>query len=362
MKKLLYTIAILIFSFQPLFSQVLTPSISVDYDAMKINGQMNPHVNYQLNNPNHSNSTAVIHENSSRSIVCNCDIQLDSTFAVVPFDCSGGSGGPGIPPYYRNDDWSTCAIPLPFTFCLYGTNYTSLYINNNGNVSFDAPYSTFTSTPFPNNQVVMVAPFWADVDTRDETLPDTSGVVYYKLTPTALIVKWNHVGYYGVHADLVNTFQLIITDGSDPLLPGGNNVSFCYQDMQWTTGDASNGVGGFGGVPATVGANLGDAVHYIQFGQFDHPGNDYTGPNSISGISWLDNQSITFNTCTQNNNVSPVQVGLNECDTIEVCSEIQFLSVFHFILLKQPRLRQQPLLHPRLASAFCQTLPVTQPL
>ena len=68
----------------------------------------------------------------------------------------------------------------------------------------------------------MVAPFWADVDTRDDVLPDTSGIVYYKLTPTSLIVKWNHVGYYGVHADLVNTFQLIITDGTDPLLPGGN--------------------------------------------------------------------------------------------------------------------------------------------
>lgn len=323
MKKLLYTLIILSIPFQALLAQTQsrvvpqsTPFRAVDYDAMKRNGQMNPHVNYQQINPNPSPSNTRVINDPSRSIVCNCDIPLDSTFQVAQFDCSGGSGGPGIPPEYRNDDWSTCAIPLPFTICLYGTNYTELYINNNGNVSFGAPYSTFTSLAFPNNQYVMIAPFWADVDTRN----DSSGIVYYKVTPTAIIVKWDSVGYYGIHANLLNTFQLIITNGSDPLLPGGNNVSFCYGDMQWTTGDASQGTDGFGGTAATIGANLGDGINYIQFGQFDHAGNDYNGPTGISGVSWLDNQSILFNTCTQNNNVSPVQVGLNQCDTISICS------------------------------------------
>jgi hypothetical protein len=47
--------------------------------------------------------------------------------------------------------------------------------------------------------------------------------------------------------DKLNDFQLILTDGSDPLLPNGNNIAFCYGDMQWTTGSASQCVGGFGG-------------------------------------------------------------------------------------------------------------------
>jgi hypothetical protein len=35
-----------------------------------------------------------------------------------------------------NDDGSSVEITLPFTFDLFGVPYTSLFINNNGNVSF----------------------------------------------------------------------------------------------------------------------------------------------------------------------------------------------------------------------------------
>src|SRR6185369_12832017 len=93
------------------------------------------------------------------------------------------------------------------------------------------------------------------------------------------------------------TFQLIITDGTDPLLPGGNNVSFCYQDMQWTTGDASNGTMGFGGVPATVGANRGNNTDYAQIGRFDQVGTNYDGGFGLNdGISWLDSTHFYMNT------------------------------------------------------------------
>ncbi|MBK8364521.1 MAG: hypothetical protein IPL24_12920 [Bacteroidetes bacterium] len=91
---------------------------------------------------------------------------------------------------------------------------------------------------------------------------------------------------------------MIITDGFDPLLPPGSNVSFCYQDMQWTTGDASQGAGGFGGVPATVGVNSGNGTDYIQIGLFDQAGSQYDGPFANNdGIDALDNQSFIFNVC-----------------------------------------------------------------
>ena len=66
--------------------------------------------------------------------------------------------------------------------------------------------------------------------------------------------------------------QLIITDGNDPIITPGNNVQFCYKDMQWTTGAASQGVNGFGGTPATVGVNRGNGVDYIQIGRYDQAG------------------------------------------------------------------------------------------
>lgn len=243
---------------------------------------------------------------------CGCYVAPDATYtlAMAP-----------------NDDGSTGLLAIPFTFCLYGTNYTTLYINNNGNVSFGTPYGTYSSTPFPFAPNVMVAPFWADVDTRG------IGTVKYKITPTALYVNWDAVGYYSSMTDKVNTFQLIITDGTDPVLPTGNNIAFCYGDMQWTTGSASGGVGGFGGTastpvayPATVGINKGDAVNYVQVGRFWAPGAAYDGGyGADDGISWLDNQSFYFNACS-GNNIPPI-VSINPpllsgggaCDTLKLC-------------------------------------------
>lgn len=220
-----------------------------------------------------------------------------------------------------NDDLSTGLIAIPFTFCLYGTNYTSLFINNNGNVSFGSSYGTFSSFPFPDPGYVMVAPFWGDVDTRG------TGTVKYKITSTALYVNWEAVGYYSTMTDKVNTFQLIITDGMDPVLPPGNNIAFCYGDMQWTTGAASMGVGGFGGTPSTVGVNQGaPGLNYIQIGRFDQPGAAYDGGYGANdGVSWLDNQSFYFNSCSGNNIppivsiTPPLLSGGGACDTLKLC-------------------------------------------
>lgn len=241
---------------------------------------------------------------------CDCMIPIDNTFNIVPFSFY-------TPPNYRNDDGSSGVINLPFNFCLYGTNYNSLYINNNGNVSFNASYGTFNSSSFPSASYTMVAPFWADVDTRNLA----SGLVYYQVTPTHIVVRWRQVGYFSSQADKLNDFQLILTNGTDSIIPIGTNVAFCYGDMQWTTGSASGGVGGFGGTPATVGANKGDGVAFAQFGRFDHAGVDYDGPNNTSdGVSWLDNRTFNFNTCTNNNNIAPIVTGLTgACDTNIVC-------------------------------------------
>jgi type IX secretion system substrate protein/nidogen-like len=235
----------------------------------------------------------------SPSPICSCLVPLDTTFtlAMAP-----------------NDDGSSGLIGLPFIFNFYGTNYNSVYINNNGNISFGTTYGTFTANPFPDPSYEMIAPFWADVDTRD-TL---SGQVYFKITPTSMIVKWDNVGYYSVMSDKLNTFQLIITDGSDPILPAGMNTSFCYGDMQWTTGAASSGINGFGGVPATVGVNKGDGISYFQVGRFDNPGIVFDGPyGATDSVDWLDNQGMYFDVATIGN-IPPVIINNNICDTIDV--------------------------------------------
>lgn len=298
-----------------------------NYQNLKANGQLIPTANYKMvNSPTNAGSISTTSQVADKTLglasaaktsstgACQCMVPVDPTFTLVPMS--------GYTSPYRNDDGSSNSIPLGFNFCFYGTTYNSLFINNNGNVSFGSSYSTFSSNSFPDPSFVMIAPFWGDVDTRGAA----SGLVYFKQTATSLIVKWSNVGYYSSMTDKLNDFQLILTDGSDPLLPNGNNIAFCYGDMQWTTGSASQGVGGFGGVPSTVGVNKGDGVNFVQIGRFDQAGVSYDGPYGLNdGISFLDNKSYFFNSCGTNNNLPPIiqdaTGGGSACgDTIRICS------------------------------------------
>ncbi|HEX7413869.1 MAG TPA: nidogen-like domain-containing protein [Bacteroidia bacterium] len=246
---------------------------------------------------------------------CNCWIPRDTSFHVVPF--SGYSQ-----PNYSNDDGYTAAMTLPFNFCLYGdtvgTSTNPMFINNNGNISFGSPYSTYSPVGFPATTYTMIAPFWGDVDT--ENPPTNGGVVWYKQTPTYLIIQWDSVGVFDHSTPAqINTFQLIITNGIDSILPPENNISFCYGEMQWTTGDASNGAGtGFGGYPATVGINKGDGINYFQISLFNNGGSVYTNLTGTppSGINWLTGRSFYFNSCGTGTNLPPIALDSAVCDTL----------------------------------------------
>ncbi|MEE9293718.1 MAG: nidogen-like domain-containing protein [Phycisphaerae bacterium] len=239
---------------------------------------------------------------------------LDGTYALVDFfgdGCTGSGCAQGLDQH--NDD-DSATVPLGFVFDLYGDTYTTAFVNNNGNLSFDTLYSTFSPAGFPNTEFVMVAPFWGDVDTGDVNDDggnhNTLGHVYRKFFGgNTLVVTWDNVGYYDEHGDLLNTFQVAISDGTNPAMGLGNNVCFSWDNMCWTTGDASDGVGGFGGFPAIVGANRGDGVEFFQIGAFDHAGIDYDGPfTNNDGVSYLDFSSICFSTAVISN-IAPIPQG-----------------------------------------------------
>ncbi|OON65812.1 nidogen-like domain-containing protein [Hymenobacter sp. CRA2] len=228
-----------------------------------------------------------------------------------PFDTTAAGGWSMVP---REDDNSSQAVPLGWNFSLFGTNYNTVYINTNGNITFDAPLNSFNAQGFPIG-TPMVAAFWADVDTR----APGSGSVWYKVYPDRLVVTWNRVGYYNVAADKKNTFQLIIKANTAPGFTG-NDVIIAYDDMQWTTGSASNGVNGFDGIPATVGANRGNNVDFIQTGRFNL--NTTQAPNipnvgDPGGISWLDGQCLGYQVRGVGN-TPPAVAGLPAGSTITV--------------------------------------------
>lgn len=180
-----------------------------------------------------------------------------------------------------NDDSSTAfqsfgfANPLNFN----GVNYSGAYVNNNGNVTFTTSYGTYTPSAITGGSLPMLAPFFADVDTRTgNTTKYGTGVIGGH---DVFGVNWIDVGYYRTHTNLLNSFQLIITDRTDTGT-GNFDFEFNYDKIQWETGDASGGSGGFGGVPAHAGWTNG-AGSYFQFSGSGISGS-FEDTNNTSGL------------------------------------------------------------------------------
>ena len=139
----------------------------------------------------------------------------------------------------RNDDDSTDKVPIGFLINFFGSSNTMLYVNNNGNVTFDNTQGAYTPTPLNNLGIKIIAPYWADVDTRnsasDVVKYGTNGVVDGH---AVFGVDWVNVGYYEEHADKLLSCQLVIIDRSD-IAPGDFDMEFNYAKVQWEWGDAS---------------------------------------------------------------------------------------------------------------------------
>ncbi len=166
-----------------------------------------------------------------------------------------------------NDDGSSPAVDLGFSANFFGTAFTKLFVNNNGNVTFGAGLSAFTPQPIVSAGLKIIAPFWADVDTRGTgSQLVTYGQTQFNGRP-AFCVNWVNVGYFSSHTDKLNSFQLILTGRADRGA-GDFDIVMNYDKVQWETGDASSGSGGLGGHPVRMGYTNGDTV------SFEYPGSN----------------------------------------------------------------------------------------
>jgi hypothetical protein len=165
----------------------------------------------------------------------------DGTYPVTGSDA-------GIP------DGTPTTVPIGFSVNFYGQTFSNLYLNNNGNVTFDAPLGTFTPFGLVGTARQIIAPFFADVDTRG------MGVVTFGNDVVdgrpAFGVNWTNVGYFDAKADKLNSFQLVLINRSDRNA-GDFDIEFNYDQVQWETGDASDGTDGLDGSSAVAGFSNG---------------------------------------------------------------------------------------------------------
>ncbi len=129
-----------------------------------------------------------------------------------------------------NDDSSTGSVDIGFSANFFGTTYSSLYVNNNGNLTFNGSLSTFTPFDLGTTTTPIIAPFFADVDTRGTgTLTYGQGTVGGN---NAFGATWNAVGYWSQNVNPTNTFQVILIDRSD-IGTGDFDIEFNYDQIGW---------------------------------------------------------------------------------------------------------------------------------
>jgi hypothetical protein len=207
-----------------------------------------------------------------------------------------------------NDDGSSDLVPLGFTIDFFGVSRDALYVNNNGNVTFDSSLSAFTPFNLLSTTRAIIAPFFADVDTRGAG----SAVVEYGQDVidgrNVFGVNWIDVGYYPSATDKLNSFQLIITERAD-VAPGAFDFEFNYDKIAWETGGIS-GTNGFGGNSARAGWSNGSTA------DFEIPGSAVNGAFLDGGPNALISGSL--NTDVRGRYVFFVRNGVVEPAPVDV--------------------------------------------
>ncbi|XP_021357021.1 nidogen-2-like [Mizuhopecten yessoensis] len=131
------------------------------------------------------------------------------------------------------DDISSDEVPLTVPIVFYDKTYYSVYVNNNGHLSFESELPVYQANFVLPSRFKLIAAFLADIDTTH------AGSVYYReSTETALLEKaaqdiqaqfegfetyipralfvatWDNVGFFRTNDTALNTFQIVIaSDG-----------------------------------------------------------------------------------------------------------------------------------------------------
>ena len=137
----------------------------------------------------------------------------------------------------------------------YGVKHRSLFVNQNGLISFGTEVPYFRNQELSGFDFSLIAPFYADVDTYNSDNPDIgNGYIFFReeRTNTRLITgasklirrsfadadgfealslfiaTWDEVGYYEGQADKRNSFQVVIASNQTT-----SYVALLYGQLAW---------------------------------------------------------------------------------------------------------------------------------
>ncbi|XP_072530492.1 alpha-tectorin-like [Salminus brasiliensis] len=128
----------------------------------------------------------------------------------------------------RSDDGGSPAISLTRPFTFFGKTYSQVYVNNNGDLTFDQGWYSFTPYQFPaSGGRDIVAAFWTDIDNRGNGVISyqqyTSGSVLSQATQDinqyfpqlrfnatwVFVATWDRVAYFP-YSGTETSFQVVL--------------------------------------------------------------------------------------------------------------------------------------------------------
>lgn len=177
-------------------------------------------------------------------------------------DNDGSSSAVAIQSYNLDSDGAPDLLnPLMFNVNIFGTSYSSFYVNENGNVSFGDSYGGRPGNSNPGNVGMPVfAPFFADVDSSLSPVGGSVSHGFFAGT-NGIAITWFAVGFNGQDTSFDQrrvSMQVVIVDISETTGNAGDfrlefNYAGSFSGMEWESGVADGGVNGLGGMSALAG-------------------------------------------------------------------------------------------------------------
>ncbi|XP_038132397.1 uncharacterized protein LOC119777565 [Cyprinodon tularosa] len=155
----------------------------------------------------------------------------------------------------RELDGSSPRIPLHVPFNYFGKSYSQIYVNHNGHLTFEAPWSSYLPKPFPMyGGRDIIAPYWTDLDNRQSGniyyVQYTNGSILQQVTQDInsyfpqvnfhatwiFIATWHKVPYYS-RPETHSTFQAVLSSNGNnsfvllnygPLAPWETSIEAGY--------------------------------------------------------------------------------------------------------------------------------------
>ena len=156
---------------------------------------------------------------------------------------------------------------------VYGSRFTSFYINTNGLITFTSAQPSYTPAALTTLGQPSIAPFWTDIDISK------GGDIYWDIDATTgkITITWLNVAPYTGTG--TNSFQAVITN-----LGGGDfGVDYLYNSVGFTNGYAGQATVGIsnGTTSQTLLEGSGNAAFLATYAGNDFDTNDPAGVYSM---------------------------------------------------------------------------------